>query len=109
MKKACEALRASCTESLQAHDDLSASLNSVKKLVGKPTQGSSSKGLKRIGVALLLAPSPEPFTDIVGIALIGVGAAAERHKPPLTISELCIEGSSIVKGISTSRPLGKFF
>lgn len=107
MKKACEALAESCRDGLQAHSDLESNIRSLKTMVGKPGQRGADKGLKKIGVALLLAPTPEPFTDIVGLALIGIGVASERHKPPLTIFELGEEGHSLIKGIEKSRHLGK--
>jgi len=105
-QKAIKILRGSCTDSLRAQTELSTSLKSVRSLIGKPTMKSSDRGLKKIGTALIMVPTPEPFSDIAGLALIGIGMAAERHKPPLTMTELCVEGSSILKGISNSRVLG---
>jgi hypothetical protein len=104
MKKACEALAASGKENLQAHADLESSLRSLKKIVGKPGQkAGGDRGLKKIGVALLLAPTPEPFSDMVGLALIGIGVASEHHNPPLTLCELGGEGRSILKELEKSR------
>jgi len=107
MKKAIQAMKESCHESFQACDGLSSSLNSIKPLVGKPNRKSNSAGLKTIGTTLLLIPSPEPFTDVLGLALIGAGVAAERRQPPLTITELCEESRSIFKGLNSSKPLGR--
>jgi len=70
--------------------------------LGKPEQRRSYKHLKSIGTALVLTPSPEPLSDIIGLALIGVAEGAERRKPPLTVSEIGEEGRSILKGIGSS-------
>ena len=110
MKRAIQAVKESWGdrhETLQACGGLSSSLRSIRPLVGKPNQRGNSAGLKTIGTTLLLIPSPEPFTDVLGLALIGAGVAAERRPPPLTISELCEESRSIFTGLGSSKPLGR--
>lgn len=109
MKKATTALKESCNESLHAYNELSSSLKSIKPLVGKPGPRRSYANLKRIGTTLLLIPSPEPFTDVLGLALIGAGVAAERRPPPLTIAELCEESRSVFKGLNSSKSFGHGF
>jgi len=104
MRRASQAVIESCYESLQACSDLICSLRSVQGLMGKPGQRRSYKHLKSMGTAMILAPTPEPFTDLIGLALISVGAAAEKRKTPLTISEMSEEGRSILKGIGSSLP-----
>ena len=105
MKKTTAILHESCCESTYAYGEVSSSIKNVRTLVGKQGQSRSYAGLKNIGTALILAPSPEPFTDVVGLALIGIGTAAERRKPPLTIMEMCEESRTIFKGLSSSSQL----
>jgi len=109
MKKATMALKECCNESLHAYNELSSSLKSVKPMVGKPGQRKSYANLKHIGTTLLLIPSPEPFTDVLGLALIGAGVAKERYPPPLTIAELCEESRSVFKGLNSSKSFGRGF
>jgi hypothetical protein len=52
-----------------------------------------------------MAPSPEPFTDLIGLALIGLAKGAEKHKSPLTICEMGEESRSMLKGIGSSSNL----
>jgi len=103
------ALKESCIESLHAYNQLASSLKSVKPMVGKPGQMRSHANLKRIGTTLLLIPSPEPFSDVLGLALIGAGVASERRPPPLTIAELCEESKSVFKGLNSSKAFGHGF
>lgn len=105
MKKATATLHQSRQESVKAYTEVVSSVKSVQSLVGKQGQSRSYAGLKTIGTALILAPSPEPFTDAIGLALIGIGTAAERRKPPLTIVEMCEESRTILRGLSSSRHL----
>ncbi|MBM5805780.1 MAG: hypothetical protein FJZ49_06960 [Candidatus Verstraetearchaeota archaeon] len=105
MRKATQVVMESCGESLQACEDLASSLRSVRGLLGRHEQRRSYKHLKSIGTALVLTPTPEPLSDIVGLALIGIAAGAEQRKPPLTVCEMGEESRSILKGIRSSLPL----
>lgn len=98
MKDAKRALLESSRDAACAYADLERNLGSLKGLVGRPGKGRACKNLKHIGAVLLLAPSPEPVTDMIGLALIGAGALAERANP-LTLTELSEEGGGILKGI----------
>lgn len=103
MKKADQALVESCEDGSRAYTDINCSLRSLKSLVGNSGQGRRHKNLKRLGAAIILAPSPEPFTDIIGLALIGAGELGEHHKPPLTITEVGEETGNIFKDLLSSR------
>lgn len=105
MKKATATLHQSCRESTDAYAQVASSVKNVRSLVGKNGQRRSYAGLRSIGTALILAPTPDPFTDVVGLALIGIGTAAERRKPPLTILEMCEESRTVFRGLSSSRHL----
>jgi hypothetical protein len=105
MKKATATLHESCRDSANAYSEVASSVKNMRSLVGKQGQRRSYAGLKSFGTALILAPSPEPFSDVVGLALIGIGTAAERRKPPLTILEMCEESRTIFRGLSSSRYL----
>ncbi|MDI9643883.1 MAG: hypothetical protein QFX35_01540 [Candidatus Verstraetearchaeota archaeon] len=88
---------ASCSVS-----DLARELNSIRTIIGEPSRKQSKGGLKRLGTALLLTPSPEPFSDLLGLALIGAGALADRVGHPLTISELSTEAGPLFRSILRS-------
>ena len=105
MKKTAATLHDSCRDSATAYAQVALSVKSVRNLVGKQGQRKNYAGLKSFGTALILAPSPEPFTDVIGLALIGIGTAAERRKPPLTITEMCEESRTILRGLNSSRYL----
>lgn len=89
----------SLIEAGNAASCLSLELRSLRALVGKPGQRRSLGGLKKVGTALLLTPTPEPFTDIAGLALIGIGALADRLGPPMTISEMSEEARSLFSSL----------
>jgi hypothetical protein len=105
MKKATATLHESRQESAKAYSEVASSVKTVQSLVGKQSQRRSYAGLKTIGTALILAPTPDPITDAIGLALIGIGTAAERRKPPLTIMEMCEESRTIFRGLNSSRHL----
>ena len=106
MKQASKAISSSFQDSISAYDEMIRNLRSVQGLMGKPGRKRGSYNhLKRIGTAIILAPSPEPFTDLVGLALIGIAKGAEKHRPPLTICEMGEEGRSILKGIGSPNNL----
>jgi hypothetical protein len=104
MKETNQVLLDSYKDGVHAQKEIDCSLRSLKGLVGKTGQRRSFKNLKRLGTAIILAPSPEPFTDLIGLALIGAGEVGDRLKPPLTISEMSEEGASIFKDLVNSRP-----
>ncbi len=104
MKDACRALVDSCKDSAKAYEELDTGLRSLKGIVGSSGQRRSYKNLKRLGVAIILAPSPEPFTDLVGLALIGAGEAGERFRSPLTLSDMPEESYSLFKSLEHARP-----
>jgi len=106
MRRASQVITNSCQDSISACDELIRNLRSIRSLMGKPGRNSRSHNhLKSIGTAIILAPSPEPFTDLIGLALIGLAKGAEKHKPPLTICEMGEEGRSILRGIGSSNNL----
>jgi len=105
MKKSAATLHESCRDSASAYAQVASNMKSVRNLVGKQGTSRNYAGLKSFGTALILAPSPEPFTDVIGLALIGIGTAAERRKPPLTITEMCEESRTIFRGLNSSRHL----
>jgi len=104
MKDACRALVASCKDGAKAYEELDTGLRSLKGVVGSSGQRRSYKNLKRLGVAMLLAPSPEPFTDLVGLALIGAGEVGDRIRSPLTLSDMLEESYSLFKSLEHARP-----
>jgi len=104
MKDACRALIDSCKDSSKAYEELDTSLRSLRGVVGSSSQRRSYKNLKRLGVAIMLAPSPEPFTDLVGLALIGASEVGERVRPPLTLSDMPEESYSLFKSLENARP-----
>jgi hypothetical protein len=105
MKRATATLHESCIDSANAYSEVTSSIKNVRSLVGKHGQRRSYAGFRTFGTALILAPTPDPITDVVGLALIGIGTAAERRKPPLTILEMCEESRTIFRGLSSSRHL----
>jgi hypothetical protein len=105
MKKTAATLHESCRDSTTAYAQVALSVKNVSNLVGKQGQHRNYAGLKSFGTALMLAPSPEPFSDVIGLALIGIGTAAERRKPPLTITEMCEESRTMLRGLNSSRHL----
>lgn len=108
LKQASRAIASSCQDSIVAYGELMHNLKSVHGLMGKPGRKSGSYNhLKSIGTAMILAPSPEPFTDLIGLALIGFAKGAEKHKPPLTLCEIGEESHSILKGIRSSNNLSR--
>jgi len=102
MKKTAATLQESCRDSTMAYSQVATNLKNVRSLIGKHGKRRDYAGLKTFGTALILAPSPEPFTDVVGLALFGIGTAAERRKPPLTILEMCEESRTIFRGLNSS-------
>jgi hypothetical protein len=105
MKGTAATLHESCRDSTTAYAQVASSVKSIRSLVGKQGTSRNYAGLKKFGTALVLAPSPEPFTDVIGLALIGIGTAAERRKPPLTIMEMCEESRMIFRGLNSSLHL----
>ncbi len=103
MKKANQALVESCEDGSNALNGINYSIRSLKGLVGRAGQRGQNRNLKRLGTAIILAPSPEPFTDIIGLALIGAGEIGEHRKPPLTITEVGEETCTIFKDLFSSR------
>ncbi len=98
MKDAKRALLESSRDAVCAYGDMAHNLGSVRGLMGRPSKGRACKHLKHIGAALLLTPTPEPFSDAIGLALIGVGTIAERMNP-LTLAGLSEEGGEILREV----------
>ncbi|MEM4234843.1 MAG: hypothetical protein QXU75_06820 [Candidatus Methanomethylicaceae archaeon] len=88
MRQATRALVGSCEEVLSAYCELQRTLKSLKSLAGKPGQRRSYKRLKEIGMTMLLTPTPEPFSDIIGISVLGIAKYLEWRSPPLTLSDV---------------------
>lgn len=99
MKAANRAVVETYEETIDIYKGFNDELKSLKGLVGKPGQRRSHNNLKRLGAALLLAPTPEPITDIIGLALIGAGEIGERFGPPLTICELDQERQDVLSDL----------
>ncbi|GEM_PF-743517 len=104
MRAACKALVDSCNDGARAYDEFEAGLRSLKGIVGSSSQRRSCRNLKRLGVAIMLAPSPEPFTDLVGLAMIGAGEVEELLSPPLTLSDMPEAVNSIFESLENYRP-----
>lgn len=102
MRSATRSLVESATDAGSAAADIELGLRSLRALVGEPGKRRSLGNLKKVGCALLLTPTPEPFSDIAGLALIGIGALAERWFCPMTVSEMSREAGFIFRSILTT-------
>ncbi len=98
MEDAKRALLESSRDAACAYEDMAHNLRSVRGLMGRPGKERVCKHLKHVGAALLLTPTPEPFSDAIGLALIGVGTIAEKMKP-LTLAGLSEEGGEILREV----------
>lgn len=105
MRKVDRLLAESATDASWATRDLDIEIRELRAFVGEARSRRGTGGLKRLGTALLLAPTPEPFTDILGLTLIGAGALADRMGHPLTISEISAEAGSLLRSILRSKML----
>lgn len=105
MRQATRALMGTCEETLTACREFQTTLKSLKSLAGKPGQRRSYRRLKEIGTALLLTPTPEPFSDIIGLSLLGIAKYLEWHSPPLTLSDLGEELRTVLKNLNLINEL----
>jgi len=88
-----------CEETLSALCQLQTTLKGLKSLSGKPGQRRSYKRLKEIGMTMILTPTPEPFSNIIGISLLGIAKYLEWRSPPLTLSDIGEEFRTTLKNI----------
>ncbi|MGC8936671.1 MAG: hypothetical protein ACP5KV_04825 [Candidatus Methanomethylicaceae archaeon] len=88
MRQATSCLVGSCKDVISAYSELQENLKGLKRLVGKPGQRRSYERLKEIGLALILTPTPEPFSDVIGASILAFAKYLERRSPPLTLSDL---------------------
>ncbi len=68
VRQSTRALVGSYEETFSMLYELQTTLKSLKSLSGKPGQRRSYKRLKEIGMTMILTPTPEPFSDIIGIS-----------------------------------------
>ncbi|MCQ8892967.1 MAG: hypothetical protein NQU41_06255 [Candidatus Methanosuratincola sp.] len=99
MRSATRILSESAADAGAAVGEVAFGLRSLRALVGEPGKRRSLGNLKKVGTALLLTPTPEPFSDIAGLALIGIGALAERWGCPMTVSEMSKEAGAVFRSI----------
>jgi len=99
MRSSTRNLVESAADAGSAAADIELGLRSLRALVGEPGKRRSLGSLKKVGCALLLTPTPEPFSDLAGLALIGIGALAERWLCPMTVSEMSQEAGFIFRSI----------
>jgi len=50
-------------------------------------------------MTMILTPTPEPFSDIIGISLLGIAKYLEWRSPPLTLSDIGEEFRTTLKNI----------
>ncbi|MEN3035410.1 MAG: hypothetical protein ABC537_03810 [Candidatus Methanosuratincola sp.] len=99
MRSATRILSESAADSGTAVGEAALGLRSLRDLVGEPGKRRSLGNLKKVGTALLLTPTPEPFSGIAGLALVGIGALAERWGCPMTVSEMSREAGAVFRSI----------
>ncbi|MDH7556143.1 MAG: hypothetical protein ACQXXL_07155 [Candidatus Methanosuratincola sp.] len=106
MRSATRILADSAADAGSAASEVELGLRSLRALVGEPGKRRSLGNIKKVGTALLLTPTPELFSDIAGLALIGIGALAERWCCPMTVSEMSREAGVIFRSLlCTPGPL----
>lgn len=106
MRSATKILAESAADAGAAVGEVELGLRSLRALVGQPGKRRSLGNLKKVGTALLLTPTPEPFSDVAGLALIGIGALAERWFCPMTVSEMSREAGLVFRSLlCTPGPL----
>ncbi len=99
MDNATHALIGSCMCTLSAYCELKKTFKNLQSLAGKPGQRRSYKRLKEIGLTLILTPTPEPFSDLLGLSILGAAKYLEWHSPPLTLSDIAEESRTIFKNM----------
>lgn len=73
----------------------------VKDHVQRAAKPSSlAGGMKRAGVALMV--TPDPFTDVAGVALLA-GSLAMKRKEPAGLEHLAAETRKLMKELQASR------
>ncbi len=105
MRSAAKILVESAADAGATVCEVELGLRSLRALVGEPGKRRSLGNLKKVGTALLLTPTPEPFSDIAGLALIGIGALAERWLCPMTVSEMSREAGLVFRSLLCAPPL----
>lgn len=99
MREATRLLVASYEELISGYEDTIKNLKSLRSLAGKPSQRRSYNRLKELGITLILTPTPEPLSDVIGISILGIAKFLETHSSPLTLCDLAEESRTIFRNL----------
>ncbi|MGQ9758960.1 MAG: hypothetical protein ACUVQ5_00075 [Candidatus Methanomethylicaceae archaeon] len=99
MKQATRIMVDSCKDMIIGYGETVKIFKSLRSLAGKPGQRRSYKRLKELGMTLIFTPTPEPFSNILGLSIIGVAKYLEWCSLPLTICDLTEEGRKIFENL----------